>query len=116
MLRLDRRRFPKGIGTHAPSEIVCRLDGEYDRFQATVGGAEEGGTVVFQVFGDDELLFDSAVMHGLRATEDIDVSVVGIKQLRLVVTDGGDNYLCDMANWADARLRKVHTVPPSGVD
>ncbi len=107
MLRLDGRRYGKGIGTHAPSEIVYRLDGKYDRFSATLGGAEERGTIVFQVFGDSRQLFDSGVMHGLRGTKSVDVSVANVKQLRLVVTDAGDNYFCDMANWADARLRKA---------
>jgi len=108
-LRLGLRRYPKGLGTHAPSEIVYRLDGQYLRFFALVGGAEAGGTVVFQVFGDDQLLCDSGVMHGLREVKEIDVSVAGRQQLRLVVTDGGDGYISDMANWAGARLRRAPT-------
>jgi len=109
MLRLGRRRYGKGIGTHAPSEIVYRLDDRYDRFSAIVGGAEERGTVVFQVFGDQKLLFDSGMMHGLRGTKSVDVSVANMKLLRLVVADAGDNYFADMANWADARVRKSDT-------
>ena len=58
-LRLGGRRYVKGIGTHAPSEIVYPLNGAYARFAAVVGGAEERGTVVFRVYGDDKLLFDS---------------------------------------------------------
>jgi len=107
LLQLGGRRYRKGIGTHAPSEIVYALDGKYDRFQAIVGGAEARGTVMFQVFGDDKLLFDSGLMHGMRGTKPIDVNIAGAKRLRLVVTDAGDNYFSDMANWADARLRKA---------
>ncbi len=106
-LRLGLRRHPKGIGTHAPSEIVYRLDGHYARFFVQVGGAEAGGTVVFQVFGDDKPLAETGVMHGLREVHSIDVSVEGVERLRLVVTDGGDNYYSDMANWASARVRKA---------
>ncbi|MFH1921910.1 MAG: NPCBM/NEW2 domain-containing protein, partial [Planctomycetota bacterium] len=102
-LRLGARRHRKGIGTHAPSEIVYRLDGAYSRFYAQVGGAEANGTVVFQVFGDQDQLADSGVMHGLGEAKTIDVSVTGVKRLRLVVTDAGDNYFSDMANWANAR-------------
>jgi hypothetical protein len=30
-----------------------------------------------------------------------------VRQLRLIVTDAGDGYTSDTANWADARLQKV---------
>ncbi len=111
-LRLGGRRYPKGVGTHAHSEIVYRLDGKYLRFFAMVGGAEAGGTVVFQVFGDDNKLFDSGVMQGLRRVKTVDVSTAGLRRLRLVVTDAGDGYNADMANWADARLLQAPTEPP----
>ena len=103
-LVLGSRRYAKGIGTHAPSGIVYRLDGKYKRFVAVVGGGQANGTVVFQVFGDGRKLYDSGVMHGLRGGKDLDVPVKGVKVLRLVVTDAGDNYTCDMAAWADARV------------
>jgi len=106
-LRLGLRRHRKGIGTHAPSEIVYRLDGRYSRFFALVGGAEGGGTVVFQVFGDDKQLAGTGVMHGLRESKAIDVSLASVQRLRLVVTDAGDNYYSDMANWASARVLKT---------
>jgi hypothetical protein len=81
-LRLGARRHRKGIGTHAPSEIVYRLDGRYSRFFAQVGGAEEKGTVVFEVFGDEKLLAETGVMHGLVEVKTIDVSTEGVQRLR----------------------------------
>lgn len=110
-LRLGPRRYRKGIGTHAPSEIVYRLAGAYARFHSIVGGAESGGTVVFQVFGDGKPLAETAVMHGMREVKTIDVPVDGVDELRLVVADGGDNYYRDMANWADARLLRAGPRP-----
>ena len=101
------RRYRKGIGTHAPSEIVYRLDGKYARFRAEVGGAEERGTVVFQVWGDGKLLFDSGVLRGMGQVKALDVPIEGIRTLRLAVTDAGDGITCDMANWAGARLLKA---------
>ncbi|HUT32901.1 MAG TPA: NPCBM/NEW2 domain-containing protein [Planctomycetota bacterium] len=98
------RRYRKGIGTHAPSEIVYRLDGKYARFVADVGGAEERGTVVFQVYGDEKLLVDSGVLHGMREVKAVDLPVAGMRTLRLVVTDAGDGIVADMANWAGARV------------
>jgi hypothetical protein len=103
-LGLGSRRYAHGIGTHAPSEIVYRLEGRYARFCALVGGGESGGTVVFQVWGDGRLLFESGVMHGLRGVATVDVPVDGVQRLRLVVTDAGDGIPADMANWAAPRL------------
>jgi len=106
-LRLARKRYAKGIGTHAPSEIVYALEGKYARFVAVVGGAEQGGSVVFRVFGDQELLAETGTLLGLGEVKTIDVSVAGVRRLRLVVTDAGDHYYADMANWAGARLLKA---------
>jgi putative membrane-bound dehydrogenase-like protein len=41
--------------------------------------------------------------------EEIEADIKGAKQLYLVVTDGGDGFSCDWANWAEPRL-----VGPSG--
>ena len=106
-LRAGARIHGRGIGTHAPSELVYGLNGEYARFFALVCGAEENGTVVFRVLGDGKALYDSGVLHGLRGSRRVDVPVAGVHELRLVVTDAGDNYYCDMANWADARLQRA---------
>jgi len=103
-MRLGNKRYPKGLGTHAPSEIVYALGGKYERFQAVVGPPEQGGSVVFRVFGDDRLLFDSGVMRD-RRTATVDVLLAGVRQLRLVVTDAGDGYIADSADWAAARVK-----------
>ena len=34
------------------------------------------------------------------------MSVEGLRRLRLVVTDAGDGYVADSADWAGARLKK----------
>jgi len=106
------RAYRKGIGTHAPSEIVYKLDRAYARFLAEVGAAEEGGSVVFQVYADGKLLFDSGVLRGLREVKPIDLPVAGVRLLRLVVTDASDGITADMANWAGARVLKVAQPQP----
>ena len=35
---------------------------------------------------------------------EVDVDISGAKQLYLVVTDGGNGYGCDWADWAEPRL------------
>jgi putative membrane-bound dehydrogenase-like protein len=46
--------------------------------------------------------FKSGVMNSSRAPADIDIS--GAKKLWLIVTDGGDGYSCDWANWIEPKL------------
>ena len=40
-LILDGKKYEKGIGTHANSEIVYKLDGKYSRFLSDIGVDDE---------------------------------------------------------------------------
>src|SRR5699024_10724789 len=68
--------YDKGIGTHARSEIVYDIaDKGYDTFQADVGLDQEAnqvGSVVFQVWADDDKLYESDVMRKDTPAETID--------------------------------------------
>jgi hypothetical protein len=106
-LRLAGRKYERGLGTHANSEIRYRLDNGYTRLDAEVGVDDEkdgAGTVVFQVFTDGCKVFDSGVMRGKQAARKISVPLDGVEEMALVVTDAGDGITCDHADWADARL------------
>jgi hypothetical protein len=56
-------------------------------------------------------VYDSGVMGALTPTKNINVSVVGVQQLRLVVTDGNGDTSYDHADWANALL--VLAPPPT---
>ncbi|MDI9603150.1 MAG: NPCBM/NEW2 domain-containing protein [Acidobacteriota bacterium] len=103
-LRCGQRLHRRGIGTHAPSEIRYDLEGRYARLLAEVAAAESGGSVVFEVYGDGRLLWSSGVMRGLGAPASVEVPVAGMRTLTLVVSDAGDGYIADMANWGSPRL------------
>jgi hypothetical protein len=106
-LRIRDQRYTRGLGHHAPGEIVVDLSGEYETFEAEVGVQWQGGnvgSVVFQVFVDGKKRFDSGVMRETDAPKPVRVSVKRADELRLVVTDAGDGITCDCANWAEARL------------
>lgn len=99
--------YPKGLGTHAPSEIVYNLNGKYRTFTADVGIDDETagkGSVEFQVYADDSLLYKSGVLKGNMAAKTISVSVLGKNKLKLVTTIGPDTYDMDDADWAGAQL------------
>lgn len=108
-LRIGETTYPKGLGHHAPGEIVIDLNGEYVLFEAEVGVQWQQGTtgsVVFQVYVDGKKRFDSGVMREIDPPKPVRLRVEDAGELRLVVTDAGDGITCDCANWADARLTR----------
>ena len=108
--------YAKGIGVHAPSEIIYNLNGTCSgNFVSDVGVDDEvgdNGSVVFQVYLDGVLAFDSGIMRGTDPRDNVNVSVAGKNQLRLVVTDAGDGKSYDHADWAGARVMGCGAAPP----
>jgi hypothetical protein len=99
--------FEKGIGAHAPSEIVLSPDGRCERFRATVGvndGRGSNGSVAFRVLADGREVAATPVLTGASAPVELDADIAGARRLALVVTTGGDNNNHDHADWANARL------------
>ncbi|MEJ5250282.1 MAG: NPCBM/NEW2 domain-containing protein [Chthonomonadetes bacterium] len=108
-LRIGEKTYAKGLGHHAPGEIVVDLNGEYALFEAEVGVQWQQGTtgsVVFQVYVDGKKRFDSGVRRETDPPLPVRIRVEGAGELRLVVTDAGDGITCDCANWAEARLAR----------
>ena len=107
--------YEKGLGVHAPSEVTYYLGGKFSKFTADIGVDDEvgdRGSVVFQVWADDEKVYESDVVTGSDAAEKVNVDISGAEELKLVVTDGGDDKNYDHANWADAKILKY----PSAVN
>ncbi|MGL4772750.1 MAG: NPCBM/NEW2 domain-containing protein, partial [Clostridium sp.] len=48
--------------------------------------------------------FDSGIMTGNTGAKDINLSLVGVKELKLSVRDGGDGINFDHADWGNAVL------------
>jgi hypothetical protein len=99
--------FTKGLGVHAPSEILVPLARLHTRFLCDIGlddSVDTSGSVIFQAWADGTKLFDSGTMTGASANQSIDIDITGKSELRLIVADAGDNTLSDRANWANARL------------
>ena len=82
--------FKRGVGTHAPSSGSFMTDGKSPlRFTAKAGAddaADSGGSVVFQVVGDDKKLFDSGLMRKGDPAKDVDVDLTGHKRIELRIT------------------------------
>ena len=107
-LRIKDREYEHGFGHHAPGDIVVDLGGQYKAFETEIGIQWQGGqnlaSVVFQVYVDGELRFDSGVVRESDAPRKISIPVQGADELRLVATDAGDGITCDCANWANPAL------------
>lgn len=107
-LRVNGRSFAHGLGTAATSVVVYDLGALAWSFSSWVGvddAVGNGGSVVFQVLCDGVLRYQSPVMRGAdfaRNTGRIDVT--GVRELMLVVLDGGDGDANDHADWGEPTL------------
>jgi len=117
-MSIGGHKFAKGFGTHAIGELFIDLKGCAESFRASVGIDDEvgnRGSVEFVVIGDGQQRSKTSVMRGGDPPQNITVDVHGVHTLELRVTNGGDDYSCDHADWADARIiykgQKPKTIP-----
>lgn len=100
--------FAKGLGVNADSEVVYKLNRMYDDFRATIGidaeVANGRGSVIYEVWVDGTLEWDSTLKRGGGNGQYVHVDVTGHDELRLVVRNGGDGNDMDRADWADAHV------------
>ncbi|WP_422658835.1 NPCBM/NEW2 domain-containing protein [Paenibacillus sp. EC2-1] len=101
--------YERGIGAHSNSTIVYDLTNKnMDYFTSFVGVDRQMygsiGSVSFEVYVDGELKFNSGVMQSRDPQKFIEVDINGAKELKLVVTDGGNGNGSDHATWGDAKF------------
>ncbi|KFE99797.1 alpha-galactosidase [Chryseobacterium formosense] len=100
--------FKRGFGTHAESSLLIKLDGKAKTFTALVGLDDEvkgqDPAVAFEIYGDNKKIWSSELMHLGDKAKPVSVSLKGINQLELLVTDGGNGPYYDHANWVDAKF------------
>lgn len=100
--------FDRGFGTHAESSLLIKLNGKAKNFSASVGLDDEmkghDPAVEFEIYGDNKKLWSSGIMKLGDKAKPVHISLQGIIQLELVVTDGGNGPYYDHADWADAKF------------
>jgi len=114
-LRINRQTYPRGMGMHAPCELVYELKPEWRRFVGLAGAdenvvnASNGSnlakypSVVFKVFIDGSEAAASPVMRVQEQAWRFDVTIpAGARIISLAVTDAGDGSREDFADWANA--------------
>ncbi|MFH0991401.1 MAG: NPCBM/NEW2 domain-containing protein [bacterium] len=106
-LTVAGQHYVRGVGTHAISTLLLKLDGKAKRFSAMVGVDDEAnkdGTINFFVIGDKKILWESGKMRKGDVAKKVDVDLVSVKKLGLLVTDADDGINYDHADWCDAKL------------
>lgn len=111
-LRVAGIGYDYGIGIHADSRLEVRSAGEFTRFSARAGLQQDrnsiaGGKVVFRVYGDTALLYQSDPVDGGDVAVEIDIPVAGVEVLELVIATVDPPHPgqpTPVAAWADARL------------
>ena len=99
--------YPTGIGTHANSREVYDINRKFTKFTTDFGIDTEAGTkasAIFEIYGDDKLLFRSGKMGRFTMPAHAEVSVKGVQFLKLVTTDAGDGIFDDHTDWLNPKL------------
>ncbi len=120
-LNVNGTTFANGIGTHAKSIIFFPIPSGYTRFKAFAGldkgGTDQtgGATVEFSVATQDPTLRNVDVNKAIinsgrisrtcqRAGKAVSADITGASKLYLVVTDAGDNFNYDHADWINPTI------------
>lgn len=101
VLAVAGRRFEKGIGTHANSQIDYLLPNKAKelRFHFGIDDEVESANVTFSVWGDDKLLWQSKPVYGSeRNLELVSIALTNVSRLSLRVSGNGD-LSNDHADW-----------------
>jgi NPCBM/NEW2 domain/F5/8 type C domain len=102
----EGRIYEKSIYAQANSEIVYAIPKGAKNFVAAIGQGSHKRrvSVVFKVFVDDKLKFESPIYRIGMPVMPAVVDVQGGQRLKLVVTDAGDGIRNDYAWWGEARF------------
>ena len=109
-LRIAGQGFDSGIGILANSRLEVRNDG-HSRFEARVGVDDSTrntrDSVRFQVYGDGQLLAESAPIGFGDAPGSLAADVTGVRLIEMVArSENTTSDLPVVVTWADAALRR----------
>ena len=119
-LTINGRVFERGVGTHAMGQFNIRLSKGSKRFTGLVGiddeiaGSPNGrvtASVEFLIYGDNKVLWKSGEMKAKMDAKAFDVSLKGVKELRLMVSEGENGINYDHADWVDAKFEVLGAAP-----
>jgi len=102
-LQIGTKTYDRGIGTHANGEMVLDLDPSCLRFESEVGvqANQPSGSVVFQVWLDNRMVWDSGVVRTNEEARPVKVDLAGARWLKLKVTDAATGL---SVTWPNGRM------------
>ncbi len=109
-LTIGSQTYKRGLGTHSNCRMAIRLEKDCKTFLAHAGSdlneptRKAGGSVVFVIKTDGKERFRSKVLHPGDSAVPVRVDLTGATKLDMLVTDAGDGFIGDHADWADARI------------
>ena len=102
-MQMNGLKFRQGFTVGGESRFDYQLAGFWQLFRADVGindSCRQHGSVQFQIYGDNKLLFDSGTIQAPAVVKpELDIRGIRLLSLRTVA---GNNKVC--ANWANASL------------
>jgi len=101
-LTVNGFKYPKGIGTHANSSIEYILDGRYRILEGAVGLDDEqkhGNKIESWIYADNKLIYKSGILQGWIDPKYFRLNIAGVKEIKLMITDGGDGINFDHGDW-----------------
>jgi nicotinamidase-related amidase len=113
-LRIRGTTYEKGMGVHAPSQLLYELKPEYERFVAIAGIDDQilrhdsgmhvahHPSVVFRVFVDGRQVAESPTIRTYRHWRFNLPIPAGSKLISLVAMDAGNGRFKDIADWVNA--------------
>jgi alpha-galactosidase len=102
--------YPKGLGTHAPAQLVYFVDGRCTGLTVDVGidddrnDARQTGSTAFEIWADGMKVADSGLRTWAHPALTLSAPLAGARYLKLVLTDGGNTNSYDRGDWAAPRL------------
>jgi endo-alpha-N-acetylgalactosaminidase len=107
-LTVKEKVFQRGLGTHAPSEIVFGLNAEVKKFSCLAGvdsDAGSSGNLIFTVKVDGKQAYESPALTREDKPVSIEVNTAGAKELSLIV-NGVKTHSWGHGDWLDLTFEK----------
>ena len=107
-IRLDGRKYVRGIGCHTRTTLTYDIGGQYKKFAAVIGIDDEArprGSVEFIALADGKKIL-SKTLTGRDKAVPIALDIAGVKRLALITDFAALASVGDHADWADARIMK----------
>ncbi len=112
-LRAGGRRWARGLGMHAPGRAVWKLEPGWKSLHGAVAIDDNTaelaarGSVAFRVLLDGRVAWQSELVRGGDAPRALpDIALGQARELALEVTDGGDGFSGDRADWLELTLTR----------